>query len=446
MATAISISASIKSICTRSDLLSAVCQYLPVRDIALLDSAVAEKRLRVAFLDALASIGISFQVDKIDELKWLFIKGVQVTNILVNADYLEREFCDASVMALAFAPVLEKLTFDSYCTGSLLLRMLRSSPNLKDLTLTSPEKRHYEIIGECSSLCVLRSLTLIEYGENEPKRGTFIELISKCKHLRKLSVDDSYFGIDDKLLGIIAKELKQLEELSLYTHKSITDAGLLLLSDNCRGIRSLCLFSCDRISIAGLNAFASTCCKLEELSLHIDRDGSSYADIIAVLEKCPKLHTLQMQGFRCETLSCGESKVSDNRFINLKSLDISFSSMPTETLMKLLRSCPCIKSVSVDDHNNITDDDLSAIIDCCPKLTSLNISGTGLTDRGMLSIASSLPDLLSLSVERIDTITKAGISCISIGCRKLRKLDTSMSLNMTSKEINALFPLIITPE
>ena len=107
----------------------------------------------------------------------------------------------------------------------------------------------------------------------------------------------------------------------------------------------------------------------------------------------------------------------------------------------MARGCPiltkldlngCKKIIDVKVHATIDDDEVDPLIGC-PGLTSLNLSGTTISDIKVQALAVSCPELTMLSLCDCAKITDVRVQALASSCPEL------LSLNLSVTAISAGF-------
>jgi hypothetical protein len=126
------------------------------------------------------------------------------------------------------------------------------------------------------------------------------------------------------------------------------------------------------------------------------------------------------------------------------------SEISDQALIGLLKNTKQLEALSVPHCKKITDSTLFQLVKTCPKIISLVLHATQVTNAGIKEIASSYPNLIQLGIDclpvndqcliqlfrnctkleylymsKCTEVTQASIRELSFHCRKLKDLDLS---------------------
>eukprot|EP00899_Mesostigma_viride_P004199 jgi/Mesvir1/13780/Mv15949-RA.1 len=88
----------------------------------------------------------------------------------------------------------------------------------------------------------------------------------------------------------------------------------------------------------------------------------------------------------------------------------------------LAERCKSLSHLVLSNCPELTDVSLDVIADCCVNLTTLDVSDTLLSDRGISAIAAGCPLLTSLDVSRCRNVTDKSLSDVGQKCKGLQRL------------------------
>lgn len=97
-------------------------------------------------------------------------------------------------------------------------------------------------------------------------------------------------------------------------------------------------------------------------------------------------------------------------------------------IQSLRINCESIKEWSMMDSltriipKDATDDDLTAIAKACPKLTTIDLNGTGVTDVGVTELAKTCPKLTTIDLTGTG-VTDVGLTELAKACPNLMSID-----------------------
>jgi len=79
----------------------------------------------------------------------------------------------------------------------------------------------------------------------------------------------------------------------------------------------------------------------------------------------------------------------------------------------------------------VTDDLINLIVNKCPKLKSIYLYGSRITDAALISISKNCPELADLRLSFCRNITDRGVMSIAHGCGNLISLDVCFNYDIT---------------
>ncbi|XP_030537939.2 F-box protein At1g47056-like [Rhodamnia argentea] len=300
-------------------------------------------------------------------------------------------------------------------------------------------------------------------------------LFSRFDSVTKLALkcDRRSASIGDEALTLISLRCRNLTRLKLRACRDLTDAGIVNLAKNCKGLKKLSCGSCT-FGARGMNAVLDSCASLEELSVKRLRglagDGAAAEPIgpgvaaASLKTICLKelyngqcfgpliigsrnLRTLRL--FRCsgdwdKLLQLMADQANGVVEIHLERLQVSdiglaaVSNCPDLEILHLVKTVECTNSglVSVAERckllrklhidgykaNRIGDEGLIAVAKHCPNLQELVLIGVNPTKSSLDLLASKCQNLERLALCGSDTVGDVEISCIAEKCIALKKL------------------------
>lgn len=180
--------------------------------------------------------------------------------------------------------------------------------------------------------------------------------------------------------------------------KRINDMGMLLLSEGCRLLESVRLGGFCKVTDAGFASILHSCQHLKKFEVH---NGSLLSDLA--------FHDLI--GAPCSLV---EVKLS------------SCSLITSETVQKMASS-RTLEVLDLFGCRSITDPALSSIT-CLNKLTTLNLGGADVTDRGLSVLGGEYSPIAHLCLRGCKRVTDKGVSLLLHGCGVISKTLTVLDL------------------
>ncbi|XP_052203447.1 F-box protein At1g47056-like [Diospyros lotus] len=299
-------------------------------------------------------------------------------------------------------------------------------------------------------------------------------LFSRFDAVTKLALkcDRRSISIGDEALILISLRCRNLTRLKLRACRELTDAGMAVFANNCKGLKKLSCGSCT-FGSKGMNAVLDNCSSLEELSVKRLRgitDGTvsepirpgvaaSSLKTICLKElyngQCfgpliigsKNLRTLKL--FRCSgdwdklleviadrvtgmvEIHLERLRVSDiglaaiSNCLNLEILHLVKTPDCTNVGLKsVAKNCNLIRRLHIDGWktNWISDDGLIAVAKHCPNLQELVLIGVNPTRLSLELLATNCQNLERLALCGSETVGDDEISCIAAKCIALKKL------------------------
>ncbi|THU62775.1 hypothetical protein C4D60_Mb01t08690 [Musa balbisiana] len=292
------------------------------------------------------------------------------------------------------------------------------------------------------------------YVENELERFCLSDaglalLAKSCKGLEKLSfiwcssitslglTTGCYVG--DKGLIALGQNCKQLEDLNLRFCEGLTDTGLVgFAQSHGSSLKSLGIAACAWISDVSLQAVASHCKFLENLSL--DSELMRNTGVISVAQGCRSLKALKLQcvNISDESLQAvgwfayqspfgsvlcrsyravhhGMTNPGDRGLVELSLLYCP--RMGNSSLREVGSGCSLLKALHLVDCSSINDDGISAVAQGCRSLRKLHVRRCyEVGDKGIISVGENCKLLTDLSLRFCDRVGDAALVAVAQGC------------------------------
>lgn len=197
------------------------------------------------------------------------------------------------------------------------------------------------------------------------------------------------------------------------TFKRVSDMGMFLLLEGCKGLESVRFGGFSKVSDASFASVLHSCLKLKKLEI---RNSSLLSDLA--------FHDLT------ESVSFALEEV---RLLSCRLI--------TSETVKKLALCRRIQILDLGGCKSISDSCLSFIA-CLSKLTSLNLSKADITDSGLLVLGDGNLSITNLSLRGCKRVTDKGV--ISLLCgegttgQHLTALDLGYMPGITDETILAI--------
>ncbi|XP_028777572.1 F-box protein At3g58530 [Neltuma alba] len=221
--------------------------------------------------------------------------------------------------------------------------------------------------------------------------------------------------ISDEGVEAVTSCCPQLKTFSIYWNVRLTDAGLRHLVKNCKGIVHLNISGCKNISDQSLEFIADNYSELESLNLT-----------------------------RCVKLTDSGLKQLLQKCLSLQSLNLYALSSFTDKVYKKMSLLVHLKLLDLCGAQNLSDEGLSSISKC-KNLITLNLTWcVRVTDEGVISVARSCTSIESLSLFGITGVTDKSLETLSkSGSNKITTLDVNGCIgikNRSREKLLQLFP------
>lgn len=363
-------------------------------DLVHLDEATANKALREKLHDELKNACFQdcgeLEIDA-DACRWMHHRHITVKNMVFSSDVNGHELIGLEplfreTVTLKFKDCLEinysnLHTMADYCTklttldlsgcshvqGNALLYIIRWSEALQHLDVSGT------LVGDetLAQICVLHLCTeLVSFG------------CSGCEHV-----------YDDGIIAL-AENCTKLHTVDI-SNTLISDLAVRAVAEYCPLLVDLNLDSCEELTDTSIHSIAQHCTQLQ--TLHISK-GENFTDepMLQLAQRCTDLRVLCIAG-------C----------INIT--DVSVVAIAT--------SCRNLQSIDLQ-HTELSDDTLNALADCCPQLTSLNISNCHhFSQDAIIAVVMSCTALQSLDLFFTNNVTTQVLDALSQYCKNLEYLN-----------------------
>ncbi|KAJ3707010.1 hypothetical protein LUZ61_010715 [Rhynchospora tenuis] len=243
-----------------------------------------------------------------------------------------------------------------------------------------------------------------------------------------------------RLLAALSLErYKDLKVLNLEFAQDIDDSHLFILKTkgykSLKGLETLNLNACQKISDRGVEAMTSICPNLLALSLYWNV-GLTDNTIKHIVKNCPKIIDLNLSG--CKNITDQSLLLIADSFPALEKLNITRCIRLTDnSLLQLLVKCSCLQSLNLYALSSFTDK-VYCKIGLLSDLRFLDLCGAqNLTDEGLSCIARCR-NLTSLNLTWCVRVTDAGVVAIAQGCNHLEFLSLFGIVGVTDACLEAL--------
>ncbi|XVE77683.1 hypothetical protein DITRI_Ditri13aG0081800 [Diplodiscus trichospermus] len=228
--------------------------------------------------------------------------------------------------------------------------------------------------------------------------------------------------VTDESLELIAKSFKNFKVLVLSSCEGFSTDGLAAIAAGCKNLRELDLRESEVDDLSGhwLSYFPDTYTLLVSLNIScLGSDEVSFSALERLVGRCPNLRTLQLN-----------RAVPLDKIANILSRAPQLVEFGTGTYAADLRpdvfsnlagafsNCKELRSLS--GFWDVVPAYLPAIYSVCSRLTSLNLSYATIQSPDLIKLVSHCPSLQRLLV--LDYIEDSGLEALASSCKDLQEL------------------------
>ncbi|XP_057439016.1 protein TRANSPORT INHIBITOR RESPONSE 1-like [Lotus japonicus] len=227
--------------------------------------------------------------------------------------------------------------------------------------------------------------------------------------------------ISDESLELIAKSFKNFKVLVLTSCEGFTTDGLAAIAANCRNLRELDLQESEVEDLSGhwLSHFPDSYTSLVSLNISCLSNEVSLSALERLLGRCPNMKTLRLN--RAVPLDRLPNLLRQcPQLVELGTGVYSAEMRPDvfSNLAAAFSGCKQLKSLS--GFWDVLPSYLPAVYPVCSGLTSLNLSYATVQSSDLVKLISQCPSLQRLWV--LDFIEDAGLDVLAASCKDLREL------------------------
>ncbi|KAF6141243.1 hypothetical protein GIB67_024327 [Kingdonia uniflora] len=428
---------------------------LGVTDFGLAKIAVGCVKLEILSLKwclEITDLGIGLLAKKCCNLKNLDISYLKVTNESLCSISLLQKLESLTLIACSFVDN-EGLHFLRSGNSSLQSIDISRCDNLTSSGLIAVTEGHLGLRQITASYCFpelaaplvskFKDLKILNAIKIDGARvsATILHAIGvNCTNLVEIGLSKCEGVTDEGIVGLVPG-CGNLEIVDLTCCNSITDMALSAIANSCRSLVCIKLESCGFISEKGLDQLASYCSHLEEIDL-TDCSGVNDRGMVC-LSRCSGLISLKL-GLCLNISDKGLSHIGSS-CTKLQELDLYRLYSPILDFPNKFYVLSKDQSAVIEHREfpewgctGISDDGLLAVSVGCKKLKKLNVSYCEqIGDRGLKYI-STLEELSDLEMRKLLKVTRAGLVAIAAGCKSLTELDMKRCYNISDTGFWAL--------
>jgi hypothetical protein len=368
-----------------SETFTLILQWLELRSLMALDSAVSCRIDRPVFLAAL--VDFSFPLLRsvtargliYCEICWMARRVSTMTYLQCQPDA-----DDFIVGCLAHCPCLVSLSL-ARCT----LITDASVIALSDIHCL----RHLVLSGCCN----VTDIALVVLSE-------------RCPHLQSLDVRGC--DVTDRGLARIAMRCSSLLSIKISGASFIT--ALDFIATGCRGLSSISFSRCISISEISIQSLIRNTALT---SITTQDCNMTDATLNVIASTCPSIEHLTL--FDCPFTDMGLLSIAYNCIL-LKSISLRSNTLTNMAVIVIARHCKLLSSIQLS-MPQVTDESLVVVSQELPRLERIQLKCGRITDHGIISLAQGCSKLQCISFEKAN-ISDLGVIVIADNCRRLRVL------------------------
>jgi hypothetical protein len=293
--------------------------------------------------------------------------------------------------------------------------------------------------------------------------ATFEELQVIANHCPAVQNIEIYtLTATDDEISVLSRGCSRLQELIIYqcNTQCVLDTGLIALARQCREMKTIGIFNPSAVSDAAVVALCTQCRQLTSLILY---GGFLTTAALTGLVASRASWTEVSIGWKVDSLTVWGSDMQ--LFKSLRQLAIQsvfpdcehtlqfalahmpglevFTTgeepFPMEVLTCVTQHCKGLKTLDVRAPvRGSSEASLTQIFAACPCLATLRWTTERLTEKALIAIAESYPNLTSISVKVASTVTDAVLVELLRQCRKLTSLSICGGTLLTDETLSAV--------
>lgn len=454
--------------------LSTLFEYLSVRDIVHMDSAMYNKSYRSRWETCLSkdfgdlSNRIQVYLENDEAVKWCVKKNITFKKLnfrlRIKAHDWERLISNKGMMLLANQCVNLKELFihermseiltevAAHCnylevldicgegaiTTQSLIDIGRHCHRLKVINLQTDDN---SITHEGLKGLLINCSQLIKFSCSERQRISFFHLLSEyCPLLESIEFEFSELDTDDHI-ETLTKMCTKLKSINVNGSRLRTDMVLRVVGKNCARLENFRFCPkyypiLDRYSsycIDGLRVFATGCPLLKYVEIIGLMTTVTAESSRLFINNCAHLEYLNIgNGMSDDVL------IALSRCTTLKKLNLFGSDVSDYGLIAVIRSNPLLEDINFHCEY-LTDGCLFAIGQTCRKLKKFSAySNANFTDEGIRAVMAANPSLESINIYYCEQLTSDSLIAIGEYCHDLTKLIIRGNLKLTDAGVQAV--------
>lgn len=302
----------------------------------------------------------------------------------------------------------------------------------------------------------IKHLNFSNCGELDDR--VFYQIVKTSKYLQELIIGSNYYSnnITDHSIIVISETALQLRKLEISQSKLITDSAIITLTKKCHHISEIKLVNCTKLSDVSINGIADNCQYLEVLKI-TNSNLITSSSIYHVYNKCKSLQVLTVIDCSIKSSSVAFAvasvivpNTSSDLLLNttmkkkssLQKLNFSRYRVASDAYLQKFLHNSNLLYLSLEENQSITDVTIITIASSIPMIISLNLSFClQLTDIAILELMKHCHALQHIDLQACK-ITDEAIFHIVHNSSQLQHANFNWCIQLTD---NALHHLIDGP-
>ena len=303
-----------------------------------------------------------------------------------------------------------------------------STENPTDISPEEPGHKRRRLVGTRFNVRAI-IVSLLEEANAVVGRESWcyscIEEIMKCiksnKEIYNLNLSVLGDLLTDYHISMIHEIFPSVKSIDLYSCQKVTDAGVEALVKGLPDLESLDLTFCPLITDKAVIAIARYCPKIFTLSLD-DCISVTNKGLFAIAVGCQQLSSINL--LNCNLVTDDGLEALAKGCKKLSYIRGTGNGHSAKGIAAVVIWCPNLKYMNLQ-YVKVTDALLKTLAAWCPQLTYLKIAELrihDITDLGIIALAKGCPKLSSLNLGGCN-ITDAAVKALLEKCKNLSKLD-----------------------
>ena len=253
----------------------------------------------------------------------------------------------------------------------------------------------------------IKHLNFSNCGELDDR--VFYQIVKTSKYIQELIIGSNYYSnnITDHSIIVISETALQLRKIEISQSKLITDSAIITLTKKCHYISEIKLVNCTKLSDVSINGIADNCQYLEVLKI-TNNNLITSSSIYHVYSKCKSLQVLTV-------IDCS---------IKSSSVVVAVASVIVPLLLNtVMKKKSSLQKLNFSRYRVVSDAYLQKFLHNSNLLYLSLEENQSITDVTIITIASSIPTIISLNLSFCLQLTDIAIVELMKHCHALQHID-----------------------